>query len=382
MRRFATRLTLARKLQLSYLLVVVVAATTLLIVGRAIGPSVLTAHMNQMMGQQTSGGMMGSSAGSMDTHTRAAFQDALMEALLIAVGVAALVALIVGALVARQVVQPLTHIVAATRRIAAGHYAERVPVGRGGASDELAQLATRFNDMADSLEQTERRRLALVGDVAHELRTPISTLEGYLEGLLDGVVAPSEATWAKLHAEAGRLRRLVDDLQELSRAEARQTPLTLRPVPAQRIAELALDRLVSQFADKGLALRQEVPSSLPSVLADEDRAVQVLTNVLTNALRYTPAAGNIVLRVERQGVMVAFSVADSGIGVAPEDLAHIFERFYRVDKSRSRALGGSGIGLTIAKALVEAMGGEMQAGSAGPGRGSTFTFTLPVARPG
>jgi histidine kinase len=159
-------------------------------------------------------------------------------------------------------------------------------------------------------------------------------------------------------------------------------PLALRPVPAQRVVELALDRLGSQFADKGLALRQEVPSSLPSVLADEDRAVQVLTNLLTNALRYTPAPGNILLRVERQGVMVAFSVADSGVGLAPEDLAHVFERFYRVDKSRSRALGGSGIGLTIAKALVEAMGGDMQAGSEGLGRGSTFTFTLPVAKTG
>jgi len=234
--------------------------------------------------------------------------------------------------------------------------------------------------MAATLETTERRRLELLGDVAHELRTPIATLEGYLEGLLDGVVEPTQVTWARLHAEAGRLRRLVDDLQELSRAEAGQIPLRLRAADPGEVARVATDRLAGQFEERGLTFVADVPAGLPPVLVDPDRVVQIITILLTNALRYTPAPGRIALAVRAEGDAVRFAVTDSGVGIAPEQLAHVFERFYRVDKSRSRALGGSGIGLTIARALVEAMGGRIRAESAGLGRGSTFVVTLPAAR--
>jgi len=234
--------------------------------------------------------------------------------------------------------------------------------------------------MAASLEHAERRRLELIGDVAHELRTPIATLEGYLEGLLDGVVEPSERTWARLHAEAGRLRRLVEDLQELSRAEAHQLSVVVKPVAPQAIVQAAVDRLAADFAAKGLALNVSLAEALPEVQADPDRAVQVLTNLLTNALRYTPAPGRVDVQVSPAGQAVRFSVRDTGIGIAPEHLPHLFERFYRVDKSRSRSLGGTGIGLTIARALVKAMGGRIWAESPGPGQGSTFSFELPAAR--
>jgi signal transduction histidine kinase len=375
---------LARTFLLSYLLVIVVGMVTLFVTTELVGPTILDQHMAQMMGQQSAGSMMGGSGSQvlpMNAQTRAAFRDAMMQAVLIATAAASVVALLVSAVLARQIVQPIRRVLAASRRIAAGHYAERVPVAPANASDEVGQLAASFNEMAGALEQTEHRRLALVGDVAHELRTPIATLEGYLEGLLDGVIAPSAQTWAKLHDEARRLHRLVDDLQELSRAEAGQIPLVLRPIPAAVIVEAALDRLGAQFAEKGLDLHHDLPPQVPAVLADRDRAVQVLTNLLTNALRYTPAPGTITVRVAQRGDAVAVSVADTGIGLTPEQMAHLFERFYRVDKSRSRALGGSGIGLTIAKALVEAMGGTLQVQSAGLGQGSTFTFTLPVAAP-
>jgi signal transduction histidine kinase len=355
---------------------------TLFLTTEALAPSIFDHNMAQMMGQQASGAMMGTAATHVlpvNAQTQTAFHDALLEALLIAAVAAMLVAVLVSALITRQIVQPIRHILGATRRIASGHYAERVPIATANAGDELGQLAESFNEMAGSLEQTERRRLALVGDVAHELRTPIATLEGYLEGLLDGVVPPSEQTWATLHDEAGRLRRLVDDLQELSRAEARQIPLVLRPVAAAAIVQAAIDRLGAQFTEKGIELHSEVASHVPAVQADQDRAVQVLTNLLTNALRYTPAPGSVTVRLARIGDAVVLSVADSGIGLAPEHLAHLFERFYRVDKSRSRALGGSGIGLTIARALAEAMGGRLQAQSGGLGQGSTFSFTLPIA---
>jgi two-component system, OmpR family, sensor histidine kinase BaeS len=172
---------------------------------------------------------------------------------------------------------------------------------------------------------------------------------------------------------------LVDDLQELSRAEARQIPLVIRPTDPTQIAATALDRLSGSFEEKGLELRTEVPPRLPLIKADPDRAVQVLSSLLTNALRYTAAPGCVELKVGVTNGMVEFMVHDSGIGISDESLSQVFERFYRVDRSRGRALGGSGIGLTIAKALVQGMGGRIRAESAGAGQGSTIAFTLPVA---
>jgi two-component system sensor histidine kinase BaeS len=182
-----------------------------------------------------------------------------------------------------------------------------------------------------------------------------------------------------LHDEAGRLRRLVQDLQDLSRAEAHQIALHSRPTPPAALAAQAGARLAAQFADKPLTLVTAVPEMLPAVQADPDRILQVLINLLGNALRYTAPGGTVRLSAEAQPGVVAFHVADTGIGIAAEDVPHLFERFYRVDKARSRALGGSGIGLTIAQALVEAHGGRIWAASPGPGQGATFSFTLPRA---
>jgi signal transduction histidine kinase len=336
----------------------------------------------QMAGMmQGSGGMMGTTTGTlvfpaMDAALTVAFRDAMTQALLVATVASVLAAVVASVFVTGRIVGPLRRLAWASRRLADGHYAERVAVP---SNDELGDLARSFNAMADALEATERRRRELIGDVAHELRTPIATLEGYLEGLLDGVVEPGEPTWARLHGEAGRLRRLVDDLQELSRAEARQIPLSLRPTAPSEIARVAVERLSASFAEKGLDLRSDVQPHLPQVLADSDRAIQVLSNLLSNALRYTPAPGLVELKVRPAAGEVEFSVCDSGLGIGADELPHVFERFYRVDKSRSRALGGSGIGLTIAKALAEGMGGHIRADSPGAGQGSTFTFTLPVS---
>jgi len=166
-------------------------------------------------------------------------------------------------------------------------------------------------------------------------------------------------------------------LQELSRAEARQIPIALQPVAPQRLIQAALAPLEGQFAEKGLELVIHVPEDLPQVMADPTRAVQILTNLLVNALRYTPAPGRVEVAVSREEDMVAFRVSDTGVGLTPDHISHLFERFYRVDRSRSRAFGGSGIGLTIAHSLAQAMGGEIRAESAGPGQGSSFTLTLP-----
>ncbi len=372
---------LGLKVFASFLVVIAVGVVTLWGAISYAAPTFFELHVAEMLGGAGMGSMMAgpepaARGSALDATLAEIFRSSLTQALLVATGTSLATALAASVLVTSRVVGPLRRLATASQRLAAGHYAERVP---GGSADELGDLALSFNEMAGALEQTERRRRELIGDVAHELRTPIATLEGYLEGVLDGVIEPNERTWARLHDEAGRLRRLVDDLQELSRAEARQIPLSLRPVDPARIVRTAVDRLDGQFAEKGLVLRVEVPPRLPAVRADGDRAVQVLTNLLVNALHYTPAPGTVRLGVKPAGDAVQFIVSDTGLGIAPEHLPHLFERFYRVDRSRSRALGGSGIGLTISQALVEAMGGRIWADSPGPGQGATFTFTLPTA---
>jgi len=365
---------LGAKLFVAHLLVIVVGVITLLVAAMAFAPALFARHLAELAtGPSTV-------LTPDNPHLTAAFRATMWQALIVAAGVASLAAFLTSLLVARRIVRPIQQMLAATQRIAAGNYAERVPCEPATARDELGRLATSFNTMASALEETERQRRALIGDVAHELRTPIATLEGYLEGLLDGVVEPSAETWARLHGEAGRLRRIVSDLQEVSRAEARQLSLTVRPVAPRTIITAALDRISTRFVEQGLDVEVAADSDLPPVAADYDRAIQVLTNLLTNALRYTPASGQVTVSAEHTGTTVTFRVRDTGIGFTREQATHLFDRFYRVEKSRARALGGTGVGLTIARALVEAMGGDIQADSPGPGHGSVFTFTLPVSR--
>jgi len=371
--RIAFRASLGGKFLLSYLLIVLVGVATLLAVTFALAPTLFQAQLVPIL--QTHPEAMTTAEASQ--RILGDFLGTLLSALAVAAIAATVTSLATSLFVARRITVPLRQMTQVSERISAGHYAERIEVAPVHATDELGQLASSINALAVALEQTERRRLEVIGNVTHELRTPIATLEGYLEGLLDGVIEPSPRTWAMLHTEAGRLRRLVDDLQELSRAEARQIPLSLQPLAPQRLVQNALEPLEGQFAEKGLALQIHLPENLPPVMADPARAVQILTNLLVNALRYTPAPGKIEVAVSREGTMVTFRITDSGVGLTPEQLSHIFERFYRVDKSRSRALGGSGIGLTIAQSLAQAMGGEIQVESAGLGQGSSFTLTLP-----
>ncbi len=199
-----------------------------------------------------------------------------------------------------------------------------------------------------------------------------------MEGLLDGVIPTQPETFHRVHREAMRLQRLVDDLQELSRAEAGLVPLRPRRVEVRDLVEAAAARLRPQLDDKGVALAVDAAPGLPPVLADPDRIGQVLTNLLGNALQYTPAGGRVEIRARREDGGVALAVVDTGIGIPAEHLPHVFDRFYRVDRSRTRASVGSGIGLTIARHLVEAHGGSIRAESPGPGRGSTFTVILPA----
>lgn len=375
------------KLFASYLVIVAAGMLTLLAVSELTARTFFDHHFARMMTGEAMQGMMdrmgpmGTGPHSLmwrsfDAAVEETFRMSMREALFVGAGAALVAAVGVSLFVTTRVVGPIRRLAMASRRVAAGHYAERVVPD---SHDELGELAVSFNEMASSLESAERRRLDLIGDVAHELRTPVTTLEGYLEELLDEQIEASPELWARLHGEAGRLRRLIDDLQQLSRAEARQLSVQLDTIALGDIVREAVDRLGLQFDEKGLRLTVDVAPDLPPVLADRERAQQVLVNLLSNALRYTPVPGSVHLRVRRLDREVEVVVADSGIGVAAEHLPHVFERFYRVEKSRSRALGGSGIGLTIAKALVEAMGGRIWAESEGPGQGARFGFTLATA---
>jgi two-component system sensor histidine kinase BaeS len=364
---------IAAKLLLSYLLVVAVGALTVILAVLLGGPAFFDRAVRDSPGIA---GMAGMSQAAR-TDLTAAFADALFRAVAVARAAAPPPALRTAVVVSRRITAPIRDIARASARLAAGRYGERVDAGSG---DELGALAASFNALAAALEETERQRLALIADVAHELRTPLATIQGYMEGLLDEVVVPAPALWAQLHGEAGRLRRLVDDLQELSRAESGEIPLFPVPLEARQLLERAAARMAPQFAAVGVTLALDVAPAIPAALADPDRTLQVLVNLLGNALRHTPGGGPVTLGAVAGERRVVLRVTDTGGGIAPEHLPHLFERFYRADRSRSRVSGGSGIGLTIARALIEAQGGTIRIESPGLGRGTTVTITLPQAR--
>lgn len=303
----------------------------------------------------------------------ASFNEALIYA-----GIAALfIGVLVSWFFSRGIIAPVQAMTVATQRIAEGKYEERVDKAR---TDELGQLAHSFNQMAEKLAQIEAMRRQLIGDVSHELRTPLTAIKGSMEGLMDGILPAGDETYEVVHKEAERLSRLVDDLQELSRVEAGSYPLQVHSVQIADVVDTVIRRLSHQFDGKGVALAPNLVANLSPVLADEDRLIQVLTNLLANALRHTPRDGQVTVKATQEDTHVVISVVDTGVGISPENLAHIFTRFFRVDKSRSRQQGGgSGIGLTVSKHLVEAMDGEIWADSAGLGEGATFSFSLKFA---
>ena len=373
---------LGLKIFISYLGVIVVGVIVLTSAAELAVPSSFERHLATMSSMMD--GMMGGPRMRVDLEQDlfANFRAAVSEALVLATLAAFVAAVVVSLFVSQRVVAPIREMMAASQRIAEGKYHERVRV-RGNLArdelDELGQLAVSFNQMADKLEKTETMRRELIGDVAHELRTPLATIKGSMEGLIDRVIPPEASTFREIQREADRLGRLVSDLQELSQAEAGAFELNLKPVRVGDLLQGAVERLQRQYEDKGVSLGTKIHSADDRVLADEDRIGQVLINLLGNALQYTDSGGQVWIASERAGEIIQVRIRDTGIGIPAEHLPLIFTRFYRVDKSRSRVGGGSGVGLTIAKYLVEAHGGMINAESLGAGKGSTFTFTLPLA---
>ncbi len=368
--------------------------------GIGVGPT-MTDVMRQMM-QQTGSPERG-------------FLDAVNRSLWIAGGTALAAALLLGLLLSRQITAPLKRLTLASRRVAAGDFSQRVELQ---SRDELASLAEAFNSMAGSLARNEEQRKRLLSDIAHELKTPLAIIQGNLEAMMDGVVETTPDRLASLREETLLLGRLVTDLRDLSLAEAGQLPLHLQSVELSELIRGTVSGLQPQADDHGVQLKTELPEGLPPVTGDPDRVGQVLRNLMSNALRYTPARGTITVSavgtgdpapaargqgsgargsVPRSSALstqpsalatrdpapasfVQVTVADNGAGIPAEDLPRLFDRFYRVDKSRARSSGGSGLGLSVAKQLVEAHGGRIWVESE-TGRGSAFHFTLPVVGP-
>jgi signal transduction histidine kinase len=307
---------------------------------------------------------------------REAFLASVNRALLLASVLAGLAAVLLTLGLSRRILGPVEALTAAARRMEKGDLSQRVEVQ---SRDEVGELARAFNAMADGLAHLEQLRRNMVTDVAHELRTPLSNIRGYLEALQDGLTNPSPALIDSLYEEAMLLNRLVDDLQELALAEAGQLKLVCQTVDLAEVAEQAMSLFQSRAAAKGLTVRADLPADLPAVDADPDRVGQILRNLLINALTYTPPGGEITVLARAVDSEVEVCVRDTGIGIASEHLPYVFERFYRADKSRTRTTGGAGLGLAIVKQLVEAHGGRVWVESEIE-EGTTFTFTLPTAQ--
>jgi len=373
---------LGAKLFLANLMVILIGVVILAVTIQITIPAAFNSHLGMMANGGAGMGMMGQGQGQGQGQGfgRTLFENfraSMFQSLGYAVTASVIAALLVSLFLSRRIVAPMRTLTTASQHIADGNYAERVEVQ---SADEIGQLAARFNQMAAQLEQVESMRRQLIGDVTHELRTPLTSIKGYMEGLVDGVLPSTPETFNQIHREADRLSRLVDDLQELSRVEARAYSLDIRSVAVSNLVQTTVKRLTPQATAKRITLHSSLPVDLPPLQADEDRITQVLVNLVANAIQYTPEGGDVTISAELQNDDVYISVKDSGIGIPSEHIANLFTRFYRVDKSRSRnAGGGSGIGLTIARHLVEAHGGRIWVESKGEGQGSIFSFSLKAA---
>lgn len=352
------------------MLVVLAGAATTFLAGEVVGTFFIERHVDAMV--QTLHFHTGEPISAMTRDLEVSYRQALTQSLAWAVLVAALAAGIVGLFVSRRIVRPLQALTKASDRIASGSYIQRLdPMAPG----EIGELAGAFNTMADTLERSERQRVQLLADVAHEFRTPLSNLRGYLEGLEDGVFSPNEIA-GPTGRQVERLERLVEDLSLLSRVETGQFNLELQPLSAAALLSGAAEEFLPRFDAKDVTLIVEAPAVSAVVLADAERSGQVLANLVANALRFTPGGGRVTLSAYVVDSLVRFTVRDTGPGVPEGQRELVFQRFYRGDAARSREDGGgSGIGLTLAKQLVERQGGQI--GVNGAPNDNAFWFTLP-----
>jgi signal transduction histidine kinase len=345
-------------------------AITTWLVASAIGPSIFHQHLTEAGVHHTP---------AETKHVEEAFSSALLISIGLALVAAVVAALIVSWYFSRRVQRSIRDVAAAAGEIAAGRHGSRVPDPRLGG--EFTSLAATFNALAERLEATDATRRRMLADLAHEMRTPLATIDAHLEAIEDGVRDLDADTLGVIRHGTQRLRRLAEDITAVSRAEEGDLDISRVPVQASDIAHAAVAASAERFTSKEVNLVLEDADGGP-LLVDPDRIGQVLGNLLDNALRHTDPHGTVTVTCRRRDPWVEFLVADNGEGIAAENLDHIFDRFYRVDTARDRSHGGSGIGLSIAKALVEAHAGRISVASGGLGKGAVFTVRLPTVRPG
>ncbi|MBW4451457.1 HAMP domain-containing histidine kinase [Nostoc sp. XA013] len=358
---------LRERLFFSHLVVMIVGVASLVSISKISSPHLFILHLERLENQ-------GFNLINVRTKLVTGFEFAWQRSTIWSVLVGSTAAGGLSYWVSRRIMQRLTEMEQITQKFAAGQMDARLPL-----SDipELNRLGASFNRMAASLEGVEARRQEVIGDMTHELRTPLTVVRGYLEELADGEIEASPEIYRRLAKETRRLERLVNDLQELSKAEAGYLPINIQRVNLRPLLESLVEKFTDQLLEDGPVLLLQCPSVLPPVLADIDRTEQVLVNLLGNAVRYTNE-GSITIRVGTEASRLWIAVIDTGIGIAPENLPHVFERFWRADQSRDRHSGGTGVGLTISHRLIELQGGEIQVESE-LGVGSTFRFFLPLA---
>ncbi|WP_024288289.1 cell wall metabolism sensor histidine kinase WalK [Cellulomonas sp. KRMCY2] len=355
---------LSTRLLVSHGIVAVVGGLTAYLIVLLLAPQLYDMRAGRMVGPMHGGTL------------RAAAVGAMNSAVLIGVLAGILTAAVAGAWSARRIMRPLTDVRAATHRLIEGTYDEQLELPR---EQELAAVVADVNALARRLASSEERRAHLLGEVAHEMRTPLTVLDGYVEGLIDGVFDADAATMAELAGELRRLRRLSDDLSALSRAEERGVELRLAVTDLGDVAARAAERLRPQFDDAGVALEVGSGAGPLTVSGDADRLAQVVTNLVGNALTATPRGGTVRVRTVADAGGVVTEVSDTGRGIAPDDLERVFERFYRAPADGSEGTRtGTGIGLTIARAIVEAHRGRVDVTSPGRGLGATFRLWIPA----
>ncbi len=361
-----TGLGMLRRLLLAQALVLVAVGVTTWVVALVVGPPLFRDHLHQAGVPHNS---------NEQYHAEQAFQHATALSIAVAITVAATTAFVVTAYLSRRLQRSVTELSAAASAVAEGRYDIRVSTPQLG--DEFDGLAVAFNRMADRLQAVESTRRQLFSDLAHEIRTPVSVLEAYLEAVEDGVKTLDPPTMSILREQTGRLVRFSADTAALARAEEAHVAIAPEWVDAGELVSAVSAAIADRYAAKHVTLDTRAPAA-GRLWADGQRLSQVLINLLDNALRHTPSGGHVTLAAIRNGNDVTFTVTDDGDGIAAEHLPHVFERFYRADSARDRGRGGSGIGLAIAQALTEAHGGHITAASQGPGRGTTFTVALPI----
>lgn len=355
------------RLMAAQALVLVASAFTTWLVASAVAPDIFHDHLQQA-------GLAHDSEGV--NHVEQAFASALLISLSVALVAAFLAALGVSWYLSRRVRRSIVPVTAAASEVAAGKYDSRVPdPGLGG---EFATLAETFNALAQRLDAVESSRRQMLSDLAHEMRTPLATIDAHLEAVEDGVRELDEGTLDTLRRSTRRLHRLAEDVSAVSSAEEGRLQISTRRCDASSLAEVAVASAAEQYEAKGVQLVSHLDTHA-EVMADAERIGQVLSNLLDNAVRHTPSGGTVTVSCTRVDRWVEYSVTDDGEGIDPAHLPHVFDRFYRVDTARDRARGGSGIGLSIARALTQAHGGEVGVDSAGRGRGATFIVRLPTA---